>query len=378
MTQTPFDLIADPKFNPVKDSFIENFENGVELGAGFAIYQHGNCLIDFVGGWADRKKTMALTRDHLIAVFSSGKAMAALVIAWLIEEDMLGYNQEVRSIWPGFARHGKENLTVAQAMSHQSGLAGITNSNWQAQDWYDWDKTITELENQTPIWPPGTACGYHPVTYGFLAGEIARRADLDGRRLGLILREEIAELFGLDIWIGLPESEFDRCAEMVKPRALAKFGDINAATRAAFLEKWSSPGSAGVEIWRKAELAGSNCHATAKSLAQAMSLFINGTLNGVPFLSEDTRAHLSETRISGQNLVLPFEIDFAAGVMKNAPNFFFGPTPETIGHSGWGGSCVFADPITGISGAYVMNKQDNSLLGDPRPQRLIDSVYACL
>ncbi len=378
MTDTPFDLISDSKFDPVKDVFTANFEDGEELGAGFCIYQYGNCLVDFMGGWADRKKTTALTRDHLIAVFSSGKAIAALTLAWLVEEDMLGYNQEVRSIWPEFSRFGKETLTVADVMSHQSGLAGITNPEWEPQDWYNWDKTITELENQTPIWTPGSACGYHPVTYGFLAGEIVRRADLDGRMLGQVLREEIAEMFGLDIWIGMPESEFPRCAEMIKPKSLAKFGDINAATRSAFLEKWSSPGSAGVEVWRKAELAGSNCHATAKSLAQAMSLFISGTLNGVPFLSEDTRNHLMETRISGRNLVLPFDIDFAAGVMKNAPNFFFGPTPETIGHSGWGGSCVFADPVTGISGAYVMNQQSNSLLGDPRPRRLIDAVYACL
>ena len=46
--------------------------------------------------------------------------------------------------------------------------------------------------------------------------------------------------------------------------------------------------------------------------------------------------------------------------------------------SGWGGSCVFADPVSGLHGAYVMNRQRNSLLGDVRPRTLIDTVYAAL
>ena len=378
MSDYPFSLEAHPGFDAVKDAFVQNFEDDRELGAAFAIFKDGEFLVDFTGGWADRKKTEPITRDHLFSVFSSGKAMAALVIAWLAEEDRLGYEQEVRSIWPEFDRFGKGSLTVGQIMSHQSGLSGISNPEWSAKDWFDWNKCIHQLEEQEPLWEPGTACGYHPITFGFLAGEIARRTDEDGRNIGRILCEEIASRFDLDVWIGLPESEHDRCTSIMKPRALSEFGEINAATRAAFLEKWSSPGGYGVDIWRRAELAGSNCHATARSLAKAMSLFINPTLDSRPFLSEDIRVQVRKPQIGGKNLVLPFEINFAAGVMLNAPNFFFGPTPNTVGHSGWGGSCVFADPDTGICGAYVMNRQENSLLGDTRPRKIIDAVYSCL
>jgi len=64
--------------------------------------------------------------------------------------------------------------------------------------------------------------------------------------------------------------------------------------------------------------------------------------------------------------------------MHNAPNFHYGPTAQTLGHSGWGGSCVFADPVSGLTGAYAMNRQDNSLIGDVRPTALINAVYECL
>ena len=134
----------------------------------------------------------------------------------------------------------------------------------------------------------------------------------------------------------------------------------------------------GAAAWREAELAGSNCHATAKGLATLMQIGVDGRMGETPVLSEDTLAAFSETRISGQDLVLPFEINFAAGIMRNEPNHFYGPNSATLGHSGWGGSCVFADPKSGLHGAYTMNRQRNTLLGDIRPRRLIDAVYKAL
>lgn len=378
MSDLPISGYVAPGFERVRDAFISNFTDGIDHGAAFCVLQYGEPLVDLTGGWADRKKSLPLTDDHLIAVFSSGKAVAALVIATLAEDDRFGYNQPIHSIWPGFAGGGKEVLTVAQIMSHQSGLSGITNPNWTADDWFNWDRTCDELAEQDPIFPPGSASGYHPITYGFLAGEIARQTDEFGRGLGQILREDICAPHGLDIWIGLPEAEHHRCADMQKPRALADLGEINPATQAAFLEKWSAPSRLDASRWRTAELAGSNCHANAKSLAAIMQMAVDGTVNGEQFLSEDIVLALQTPVISGPDHVLPIDVAFTPGLMKNTPNFFYGPGEQTVGHSGWGGSCVFADPETGISAAYAMTRQDNSLIGDARPAKLIDALYAVI
>lgn len=366
------------QFNDLRAVISDNHSQHDELGFQFCVMQHGELLIDICAGWKDRRQTEEVDEDTLFAVFSSGKAAAALVIAWLVEEDRIGYDQRVETIWPEFAQSGKANLTIGQVMSHQAGLSGITNPEWTAKDWFDWEKTIKQLEQQTPIYEPGSASGYHPVTYGFLAGEIARRADKQERTLGLTLREELCRPSDADVWIGLPKSEHGRCADMQKPKALADMGDITEATRWAFMKPWSSPGGMGAAAWREAELAGSNCHATARGLSILMQGGVDGRINGAPLLSEDTLASFSKSRIKGQNLVLPFELDFAAGVMRNDPNYFYGPNAQTLGHSGWGGSCVFADPLSGLHGAYVMNRQRNSLLGDIRPRALIDAVYAAL
>src|SRR4051812_28597823 len=60
---------------------------------------------------------------------------------------------------------------------------------------------------------PGTAQGYHMVSFGFILGELVRR--VTGRTLGQYLRTEIAEPLGIDIHIGLPKAEHNRCAAMV-------------------------------------------------------------------------------------------------------------------------------------------------------------------
>ena len=374
----PFSIIAEDGFGSVIDAFKANFEDGLEHGASVCAMRDGEVIVDLQGGWADKDGTEPVNQDHLFSIYSSGKASAALVIAHLADQDKLGYDQPVSTFWPEFAQHGKGALTIGQVMSHQHGLSGISSPDWTPEDWYDWDKTIIELAGQKPLFTPGSASGYSPVTYGFLAGEIARLNDTYGRSLGEILRQDICEPHGIDVWLGLPDEQHHRCTYMQKPRRVSKFGDITPATRAAFLEKWSSPGTTGVKQWRRAQMAGSNCQATAKGIARLMQAFVDGTINGSVCLAEDMVEKVTRIRITGQDQVLPFELNIAAGVMVNYPNFFYGPNPSTVGHSGWGGSCAFADPDSGVTFCYAMNRQDNSLMGDARPVRIIEALYECL
>ena len=374
MSDTPYTLQVADGFGPVADAFRANFEEGLEIGAQFCVRRGEEGLVDLVGGHADRKRTRAMGADDLVAVFSSGKAVAALVVALCVERGDLDYDAPLTTWWPEFGAHGKGGLTLAQCLSHQAGLSGITDPDWTPADWFDWNRACAQLAGQEPIFPPGSASGYHPVTYGFLAGEPVRRATQ--RTLGDLLREDVCGPSGLDVFIGT--DAHDRAAEMRKPSAMAEFGEITPATRAAFFEPWSSPGGAGAKAWREAELAGSNAHATARGLSAVMGLAVDGHLLGERMLSDATLENLRRSRIRGRDRVLPFEIDFAAGVMRNAPNFNYGPNPDAVGHSGWGGSCVWADPDAGISGAYAMTRQSNSLMGDPRSLRLIEAVYGCL
>jgi CubicO group peptidase (beta-lactamase class C family) len=367
---------APARFAAVKDAFAANFADGGELGARFTLAEAGEVVLDLWAGWADRKRTVPWGERTLAPVFSTTKAISALMIARLVDQGRLDYGQTVASVWPEFAQAGKEAVTIEQAISHQAGLPGFPEPMDPAL-WADWDAICARLAAMAPMWPPGSASGYHPVTVGYIAGEIFRR--VDGRTIGTAFREDIGGPFGLDLWIGLPAGVEDRLAELQRPSALPEFGEINEPTRAAFLAPWSSAaGKAGAD-YRRMEVPSTNGYATAEALARLMGALANdGWLEGDEILSPALIAEATRERIRGQDLVLPFVMSWAAGFMRNEPNFPWGPGQQTFGHSGWGGACAFADPEKKLGGAYVMNKQGVALMGDLRPKRLIEAAYAGL
>ena len=370
-------MIISPRFEPLARVFQDHFEAGLELGARFTVVERGEVVFDLWGGHADRERTRPFDEATLTPVFSTTKAIAAVLVARLVEGGRLAWDQPVAEVWPQFAAQGKGAITVGQVMSHQAGLPGFLDEMDPAL-WFDWDAICARLAAMTPMWAPGTASGYHAITYGYLAGEIFRR--VDGRTMGRALAEDIAGPLGLDLFIGLPEAEFARTAAMEKPKGLPKFGRMNEAVRAAFLSPWAAPGGRGTATWRKAEIPSANGHATALALARFMGMLATGNPQ---LLADKGVAALSAQRIAGQDLVLPFWISWGAGVMRNAGADghvcgFYGPGVRTFGHSGWGGSCALADPERGVGMAYVMNKQSPALLGDNRAVALIQTAYACL
>jgi CubicO group peptidase (beta-lactamase class C family) len=368
--------VCPPQFGVVQDAFAANFAEGLELGARFTLALEGEVVVDLWAGSADRAGTRPFGPDTLTPVFSTTKAVTALMGARAVDRGRLDYDKPVSDGWPEFAAGGKGRITVAQLLSHQSGLPGFAEPMDPAE-WFDWEAVCTRLAAAEPMWAPGTASGYGPITWGYLAGEVFRRAD--GRTVGRALAEDLARPFGLDLWIGLPEAEHGRVAELVRPPAMPELGTITEAKRVAFLTKWASPGGRGSADWRKAEIPSANGHATAPALARLMAvLACDGRLDGRTVLSESAADGLRRERIRGDDLVLPFDLSWGAGVMRNRDGWPYGPGERTVGHSGWGGSCAFADPDQRLSGAYVMNKQSNVLIGDPRPSRLIEAAYASL
>ncbi len=369
-------MILPDRFAPLAYIFETAITEGVELGARFTLVERSEVVFDIWGGFADRARSKPFNAHTLAPVFSTTKAIAAILIARLVDQGRLAYDQAVAKVWPEFAQAGKGEITVGQVMSHQDGLAGLPEPMDPAL-WLNWNAIVEKLAAMAPLWPPGTASGYHPITFGYTAGEIFRR--IDGRTMGQALREDLAGPFGLDLWIGLPELEFPRVAELERPTRFADFGKITEVKKLAFLTKWAAPGGRGTGEWRKAEIPSANGHVTAEGLARLMNaLACGGELDGRAILKPATIEALTRERIFGQDLVLPFEISWAAGLMRNTPNMIYGPGRESFGHSGWGGSFAFADPERGLSGAYVMNRQSSELIGDPRAVKLIQAAYACL
>ena len=381
MTSAPeISGLCPPRFHAVKDAFAANFTDAPdglnEQGARFSVVIAGETVLDLWAGVAEPREQTPFTADTLVPVFSSGKAIMALLMASAVQRGKLAYQEKVAHVWPAYGANGKADVTVAQLLSHQDGLPGFSESVDPAI-WFDQRAVLDKLAAQAPMWEPGTASGYHPVTVGFLANEVHRLAD--GRTMGQALREDFAEAFDLDLWIGLPEEQHGRVAALRKPSRAPDLGPIDAIKTAAFLDKGSAPGGRGSAEWRSIEIPSANLHGTALGLARAMGVFANdGQLDGKTVLSRAVLAEATKARISGADKVLPYDITWAAGLMRNEGLNIFGPNPDALGHCGWGGSCVMADTEVKLSAAYTMTRQSHHLIGDPRAQRLIEALYSAL
>lgn len=364
-----------PGFDAVADAMTANFVDGNEIGAAFTLYEKGEKRVDIWAGHADRARSEDWREDTLIPVFSTGKAISAIVAAYAVDQGWLTYDTPLADLWPDFAAGGKANVTFAHALSHQAGLPGFTQE-MEPSDWFNRELIEERLAAMEPMWPLGEGSGYHPITFGFLADAAIRRADPKGRTIGGLLREVIAGPRGIDVYIGLPEDLHVRAGEHVLSPRPPHLGKMNACKQAAFLKVWSSPGRRGAAEWRSAEFPAANAHATARALAELMGVFANGgLLRGERLLGETVSAEAMQIRVAGEDRVLPFNIAFGAGVNVNRDSGWFGPEPKAVGHYGFGGSCAFADPVTGLSGAYVMNRQMDVLVGDPRAIKLIEAAY---
>src|SRR5262249_724700 len=152
--------------------------------------------------------------------------------------------------WPEFAARGKAEIKVRHLLSHTSGVSG-----WEQQltleDLYDWDRSIALLAAQAPWWEPGTASGYHAMTYGHLIGEGTRRSP--GLRLGEFFAAPVAAPLAADFHIGLPPSEFHRVTKVV-PQPLPV--DAPPVDAPAFDPKQLDPTSVAFKTWTNPTMPG--------------------------------------------------------------------------------------------------------------------------
>ncbi|MFC2950912.1 serine hydrolase domain-containing protein [Marinicaulis aureus] len=367
--------VIAPGFEGVGEAFAQNFDEGLELGASFAVVKNGETVINIRGGYSDRAKETHWDETTIACIYSSGKAVLSFLMARAVFDGLLDYDAPVARYWPEFGAAGKENITVAEALSHQAGLCGFPDE-MPPETWLDWDAICGKLAAMAPLWPPGTANGYHPQTVGFIAGELLRR--VTGKSVGALI-EELSAAHDLNLFCGMNEKDGARAAYMPKPPKAPDLGPMNEFKQYAFLKPWSAPAKVSREDWMAAEMPASNMHADALSLAKIVHPLANKgcDISGAEVLSENAIERALVERSRGDDLVLPFHLSWAAGLMRNI-NRHFGPNENAFGHAGFGGSCVIVDPQNNLTAAYVMNKMSPYLVGDPRAVRLLDAVYASL
>src|SRR5918995_3743568 len=201
-------------------------ESGAERGLQVAVYRNGELVVDAVAGVADPETGRPVTSDTLFFSYSIGKGVASTVVHVLAERGVLDYDTKIAELWPEFGAHGKESATVRHALSQSVGVPGLP-SGLTAEDLTDWEKMCAIIADSEPWWEPGTRIGYHAITWGYIIGEIIRRAS--GKPIPQALREEVAEPLGVtnELFFAVPAAEQRRAARLEDaPDSEEMFGEL--------------------------------------------------------------------------------------------------------------------------------------------------------
>lgn len=376
---------VEPGWEPVREELLANLASGADRGAGVAVMHRGRLVVDIAGGHRDRHGEVPYGPDALQVVFSTTKGVTALAVAMCAERGLVDYSAPVAEYWPEFAAAGKAGITVADVLSHRSGLYTV-DGPMTLPEALDWGTVTGRLAATAPLFAPGSTHGYHALTYGWLAGEIVRR--VSGKSLGAFVRDHISAPLGAEFWVGLPAEHEPRVAHLMAhpvpsfPPDIARFmldhgGPGSLGEKALSLNGAFGPGAFNTPEAHAAEVPGANGIGNARALATIYAATI-GEVDGVRLLGEGAlaRATTSATPAGEPDLILGHHTVFGMGFMLDGPHNNFGG-PGGFGHNGAGGSVAFALPSAGLAVAYVMNTMMTVYEVDPRREGYVNAALRC-
>ncbi|CAN5816022.1 EstA family serine hydrolase [soil metagenome] len=376
---------VSPRFARVREAFAEGFAKRGELGASIAVVVDGKLEVELWSGFTDKSRARAWARDTLVNVYSTTKGWTSTCVHRLVEEGKLDLEAPVNRYWPELRSSA---VRVHMLLDHTAGLPAVKDP-LPPEALFDWSVMTNALANQEPWWEPGEKHGYHPVTFGWLTGELIRR--VSGKSPGTYFRDHVAGPLGIDAHIGLAENDDARCADL-RPMPRDPNGpptlleqimrDPSSMTARAFANPITLvlPGTVTSRAWRGAELPSVNGHATAAAIATLYgALARGGEANGVSILARPAIDRARAERVFGHDAILGVKTRFGLGFMLPQEGAeAYGPNLGSFGHAGAGGSLGFADPDARVGFGYVTNRMGSAILVDPRARALIDALYACL
>jgi CubicO group peptidase (beta-lactamase class C family) len=346
-------------------------DSGDERGVQVAAYKGAQLVVDAVAGIADPTTGRQVKSDTPFYNFSIVKAAAATLAHMLVERGSFGYDTPLIELWPEFGAHGKEKVTVRQVLSHSAGVPAIP-MNTTEEDLCDWDKMCAAIADSELWWEPGTQVGYHAYTFGYLVGEMIRRAT--GKAISQVLLKEISGPLGVgdEIYFGMPKAEQHRLAvledakseagpmaEMPKDLPMFKAGPMS-------LMPTSSLGN-------REDILAADIPAGGKTSAKAIARMyaaLLGEVDGIRLISPERLKEATAVAMSGTDAIFgmptKWALGYAIGGLGTAND-----SDTVFGVGGAGGSFACANTATGITFAITKNRLTSDFKAASQLSRLV-------
>jgi CubicO group peptidase (beta-lactamase class C family) len=320
---------------------------GAETGVQVAVYQDGALIVDAVAGTADPATGRPVTSGTPIFSFSTGKNVAATLAHLLVARGFVDYDSPVADLWPEFGAHGKATATLRHVLTHTVGLPAMPREITPAE-LPDWARVCESLAAAEPRWQPGAATGYHSYTFGYLVGELARRAT--GRPVHELLREWITAPLGIEgqLYFAAPKEALPGLARLDQQArqwpAAQDDGD-------AILAPWESQPSA--DFGNNEEILLADIPSVGTATAHGLAAMFNAVLRG-KLVDSARLAELSALAFEGTDQVFGNPARLALGFPIGRIGAPAEENSMAFGWPGGGGSYAYADPARGV--AFALTK----------------------
>ncbi len=325
----------------VEDVARAHLEQGLHDAAQLAVYRDGELQIDLRLGAAARPAARMLW-------FSATKPLAAVAALMMVERSACDLDQPIAVAWPLFAQGGKAACTLRHVLTHRGGFPVFPpDFDWERLD--DWTAITAATAAIEAEWPPGTATGYHPITYGIALGALIHR--LDGREPREFLAEEILGPLGMDASLGVPD---EALGDVVPLRAMSEVTLLDPTGSERRTSDIVDRFNAAPTL--RAQLLAANGIGTAEALARFYDCLLQGgAREGARLLQPETVALATSVQWTDdydRTFTLPasYGLGFIAGSV-------FEPfdEPGVYGHPGAQSTIGYADPARGLAVAYLTN-----------------------
>ena len=344
----------------IQQAIDELVGSGAERGVQVAVYCHGEQVVDAVAGLADPATGRKVTPGTVFYNFSIGKGMTAAVAHVLAGRGLFGYDTPVAELWPEFAAHGKGGVTIRHVLTHSAGVPGLPLSI-TAGDLCDWDGVCSAIAGSGLWWEPGTRVGYHAYTFGFIIGEVVRRAT--GKPVSQILRDEVAGPLGVagELYFGMPVTEHGRLARLEDDEATAQMAAAMGGDLPDLPMFKAGPPALlpTAQLGNRTDILAADIPATGKITARAIARMYSallGEVGGFRLIQPERLHEVTAVAASGTDDIFgnpsSWGLGYAIGAIGSTP----ADTPSVFGMAGAGGSYAGADTATGVAFAVTKNR----------------------
>jgi CubicO group peptidase (beta-lactamase class C family) len=339
---------CDQRFEPLEALFRSNQESGIDEGASLAATLGGELVVDLWAGSTDYERTRPWVEDTLVTVFSTSKVMVNIAVLMVYDRGLLDLDAPIADYWPEFAQNGKHTITARQILVHRSGLPGFGRSIG-FEEAHDWDTMIRILEHAEPWYEPGTDAYYHPITYGYLLGEVVRR--VSGLGFGDFFRQEIAEPLGADFHFGVTSTaDQARVAQLWYPNPATTPDEADDVVMTEIEQgDWVVPSRMA------AVMPSTSGIGNARSIARIGAMVaMGGEIDGRRYLSRQTIEEAGTEQSFQEDRLLGW-CRYGLGFGLDS-EYFPASTPTSMHWGGFGGSLATMDPATGMSVGFAPNR----------------------